>query len=164
MSNEEEGFSSVTGNNKYLPDWAVVTIAVSPDGEIHALNGDRSPGHPNEDRTYVGLERINEFYICKQDPNFNKTLSRLMDIEDHYKSILKQLEVNSGDGAISKIYDLTGKLPTLKTRQAKDSVSKLLTVINLDPNNRMIRVGLGKWNSSFFIRIDLWYVGFRLTF
>jgi hypothetical protein len=38
-------------------------------------------------------------------------------------------------------------------------VTKLL----LDTNNRMIRVGIGKHESKWFFRVDLWSVGYRLT-
>ena len=40
----------------------------------------------------------------------------------------------------------------------------MITKIPLDDNNRMIRVGAGLHDGKFFARIDLWCVGFRLTF
>ncbi len=33
--------------------------------------------------------------------------------------------------------------------------------INLNKQNRMIRIGLGYHESIFFIRLDLWYFGVR---
>lgn len=38
-----------------------------------------------------------------------------------------------------------------------------LTKINLDLNNRMLRVGLGKHEGKWFFRVDLWFFGFRIT-
>ena len=38
-----------------------------------------------------------------------------------------------------------------------------LTKIALDKNNRMLRAGLGKNNGNWFARIDLWYIGLRVT-
>ncbi len=35
--------------------------------------------------------------------------------------------------------------------------------IPLDINNRMLRFGFGKNKGSWFIRIDLWFYGFRLS-
>ena len=35
--------------------------------------------------------------------------------------------------------------------------------INLDENNRMLRIGFGKNSGRWFFRIDLWYIGYRLT-
>ena len=37
-----------------------------------------------------------------------------------------------------------------------------LDKIPLDQNNRMLRFGFGKNNSTWFIRINLWFIGFRL--
>jgi len=34
-------------------------------------------------------------------------------------------------------------------------------VIQLDKDNRMLRFGFGKNNGIWFIRIDLWCVGYR---
>ncbi len=34
-------------------------------------------------------------------------------------------------------------------------------VIQLDKDNRMLRLGFGKNNGLWFIRIDLWCVGYR---
>ena len=39
----------------------------------------------------------------------------------------------------------------------------VLTKINLGKDNRMLRVGFGKNNGSWFFRLDLWFVGIRLT-
>ncbi len=38
-----------------------------------------------------------------------------------------------------------------------------LTKIDLDKDNRMLRVGFGKNQGKWFARIDAWYVGFRIT-
>lgn len=38
-----------------------------------------------------------------------------------------------------------------------------LTTIKLDKDNRMLRAGLGKNEGNWFARIDLWYIGFRIT-
>ena len=38
-----------------------------------------------------------------------------------------------------------------------------LEKINLDKQNRMLRIGFGKNNGNWFARIDLWFVGFRLN-
>lgn len=38
-----------------------------------------------------------------------------------------------------------------------------LTKINLDKDNRMLRAGFGKNNGNWFLRIDLWFIGIRLS-
>lgn len=38
-----------------------------------------------------------------------------------------------------------------------------LTTITMEPNNRMVRLGVGKHDGKWFARIDLWFIGFRLT-
>ena len=38
-----------------------------------------------------------------------------------------------------------------------------LTKINLDVSNRMLRVGIGKHDGKWFFRVDLWFVGWRLS-
>jgi hypothetical protein len=38
-----------------------------------------------------------------------------------------------------------------------------LTRISLDKDNRMLRLGMGKNDSNWFARVDLWYVGYRIT-
>jgi hypothetical protein len=38
-----------------------------------------------------------------------------------------------------------------------------ITKIPLDEQNRMLRAGFGKHCGKWFIRIDLWFVGFRLA-
>lgn len=38
-----------------------------------------------------------------------------------------------------------------------------ITKLNLDPTNRMLRIGFGKNDGKWFFRIDLWIVGFRVT-
>lgn len=35
--------------------------------------------------------------------------------------------------------------------------------INLDLNNRMLRAGFGKHEGKWFFRVDLWFVGYRIT-
>lgn len=37
-----------------------------------------------------------------------------------------------------------------------------ITKIPLDINNRILRIGFGKHNGSWFLRVDLWFVGYRL--
>ena len=37
----------------------------------------------------------------------------------------------------------------------------MITRIPLDKDNRMLRIGFGKNNGSWFFRIDLWVTGFR---
>lgn len=35
-------------------------------------------------------------------------------------------------------------------------------ILNLNKNNRMLRIGFGKHEGSWFFRIDLWFKAFRL--
>lgn len=37
------------------------------------------------------------------------------------------------------------------------------TNIPLDTKNRMLRVGLGLHDGKFFVRVDLWFFGVRLS-
>lgn len=37
-----------------------------------------------------------------------------------------------------------------------------ITKLPLDVNNRMLRIGFGKNEGSWFFRVDLWFVGYRL--
>lgn len=39
----------------------------------------------------------------------------------------------------------------------------MITVIHMDPANRMVRIGFDKHDGRWFARVDLWCVGFRLT-
>lgn len=39
----------------------------------------------------------------------------------------------------------------------------MITKITMDKNNRMLRIGFGKNKGNWFVRIDLWYIGFRIT-
>lgn len=39
----------------------------------------------------------------------------------------------------------------------------MITKIKLDKGNRMLRAGFGKNNGSWFVRVDLWFAGFRWT-
>lgn len=36
--------------------------------------------------------------------------------------------------------------------------------LGMDEGNRMLRIGFGKNENRWFVRIDLWFVGWRLTF
>lgn len=38
-----------------------------------------------------------------------------------------------------------------------------LIKIPLDANNRMLRIGFGKNAGDWFVRVDLWCIGFRVT-
>lgn len=38
-----------------------------------------------------------------------------------------------------------------------------LSRIPLDPENRMLRAGFGLHDGKWFIRVDLWRVGFRIS-
>lgn len=38
-----------------------------------------------------------------------------------------------------------------------------LTRLNLDKDNRMLRLGFGKNKGNWFARVDLWFLGIRLT-
>lgn len=38
-----------------------------------------------------------------------------------------------------------------------------ITRIILDKPNRMVRAGMGKNNGAWFARVDLWFIGYRLT-
>lgn len=38
-----------------------------------------------------------------------------------------------------------------------------VTKIPLDVNNRMVRLGGGLNDGKWFVRVDLWWVGYRLT-
>ena len=38
-----------------------------------------------------------------------------------------------------------------------------MTIIPLDKDNRMLRIGFGKNKGAWFARIDLWCIGIRLT-
>lgn len=38
-----------------------------------------------------------------------------------------------------------------------------IAVIPLDVKNRMLRIGFGKHDGRWFLRVDLWARGFRLT-
>lgn len=39
----------------------------------------------------------------------------------------------------------------------------MITTIPLDKDNRMLRIGFGKNKGNWFGRIDLWFVGIRIT-
>jgi hypothetical protein len=38
-----------------------------------------------------------------------------------------------------------------------------LTKIDLDSQNRMLRLGFGKHDGHWFVRVDLWFFGLRIT-
>ena len=38
-----------------------------------------------------------------------------------------------------------------------------ITKIPLNKDNRMLRLGFGKHDSKWFIRLDLWFAGFRIN-
>ena len=38
-----------------------------------------------------------------------------------------------------------------------------LTKLSLDAGNRMLRIGAGKNNGKWFARVDLWWIGLRVT-
>lgn len=50
------------------------------------------------------------------------------------------------------------KLPPIKMSE-KLTITKIILI----QNNRMLRVGVGKHTGEWFMRIDLWWVGYRLT-
>jgi hypothetical protein len=37
-----------------------------------------------------------------------------------------------------------------------------LEKIPLDKDNRMLRIGFGKNKGQYFLRVDLWFAGFRI--
>ena len=37
----------------------------------------------------------------------------------------------------------------------------MITKIPLNKDNRMVRIGFGKHDGSWFFRVDLWYFGYR---
>ncbi len=38
----------------------------------------------------------------------------------------------------------------------------MITVIDLNKDNRMLRIGFGLHDGEWFARVDLWFVGIRL--
>lgn len=40
----------------------------------------------------------------------------------------------------------------------------MITKLHMDKGNRMLRLGCGQNEGRWFVRLDLWWVGFRLTF
>ena len=38
-----------------------------------------------------------------------------------------------------------------------------MTIIKLDSNNRMLRIGFGKNHGRWFARVDLWFIGIRVS-
>jgi hypothetical protein len=53
--------------------------------------------------------------------------------------------------------------------QAEENILEIILAmisvgkIPLDKDNRMLRFGFGKNEGRWFVRIDLWFAGFRLT-
>ena len=41
-------------------------------------------------------------------------------------------------------------------------MEEMFSKINLDRQNRMLRFGFGKHNGTWFMRLDLWWVGIRI--
>jgi hypothetical protein len=39
----------------------------------------------------------------------------------------------------------------------------MITKVSLDKDNRMLRFGFGKHDGKWFVRLDLWFAGWRLT-
>lgn len=39
----------------------------------------------------------------------------------------------------------------------------MMTKVVMDEANRMVRLGIGKNEGRWFARIDLWWIGYRLT-
>ena len=37
------------------------------------------------------------------------------------------------------------------------------SMIRMSKDNRKLRIGFGKYEGSWFFRIDLWFVGFRIS-
>lgn len=35
-------------------------------------------------------------------------------------------------------------------------------ILNMEPGNRMIRIGFGQHNNVWFVRIDFWFKGLRI--
>lgn len=145
-----------------------MTLAVSPSGEMHALGGERGPGDPNSDRAYLGLDRVNELYVRRDSINeycqHLNNVANLESVNSRYRDLLEHLGVQGHDGAIAEIAALRNRFLTSKESESKKEVVKFFTLIPLDSNNRMLRVGFGKNKGSWFVRVDLWFKAFRLVF
>lgn len=76
-----------------------------------------------------------------------------------YKDLLNRLGVQGHDGAVAEITALRKNSGLDKSKQE----DKLFTVIPLDKQNRMLRLGIGKNKNRWFIRVDLWFVALRLA-
>jgi hypothetical protein len=224
----------MSANEEYSPGWATVKLSVSPDGEMHALGGDRGPGDPDTDRAYIGLERIHKFYARRSD--VSKSAQNVLDLtstEGQYKDVLNQLGVQGHAGAVNEIRSLCNKagleksgrveklpadkgrlvftldtskindlqiesinqviprtrqahhtdisiringtteswqadwikhlVPVSNTKTVTSEENKVFTVISLNTANRMLRIGFGKHNNKWFVRVDLWFKAFRLA-
>lgn len=51
----------------------------------------------------------------------------------------------------------TGSSPVRGTK------NNMITKLQLDSNNRMLRFGFGKHEGKWFVRLDLWKVGYRFS-
>lgn len=45
----------------------------------------------------------------------------------------------------------------------REDFNMKLTKISLDNKNNMLRIGFGKHDNKWFARIDLWFIGFRIS-
>jgi hypothetical protein len=52
---------------------------------------------------------------------------------------------------------------TINMPVANDLWIMTLTKINLNKGNRMLRIGVGQNGSKWFMRIDLWFLGIRIS-
>ncbi len=41
-------------------------------------------------------------------------------------------------------------------------IVKMIDIIHLNKDNRMLRIGFGKHEKKWFARLDLWFIGIRL--
>jgi hypothetical protein len=87
--------------------------------------------------------------------------ANLESIESRYKDLLNHLGVQGHCGAVSEIQALRKSADLDKSNEEKNK--EIFTCIPLDSNNRMLRLGFGKNKGKWFIRVDLWYMGFRLV-
>jgi hypothetical protein len=96
------------------------------------------------------------------------TQTPLETIEARYKDLLYHLGVQSHDGAVYEIKAIRsrlglGYLRIIVLLYLTERFCMMINQVSLDSKNRMLRIGFGKNDGRWFIRIDLWFVGFRLT-
>lgn len=72
---------NVGEEERYPSDWKKVILMVSPEGEMHAIGGDRDPGQG--DQPYVGLERIKSTHISKSIPKTEVNYPDTAALGDH---------------------------------------------------------------------------------